>query len=357
MNVYVINIYLFILISILIFIIYKSFNKFIALLLLIVYLVLLTCKRRRNTTKFNNGYVRHIDTRKNVVKDMAKYCDKPVEIKVWTYWSGSKSNMVKICINRIYKSCKLSSSKGIKFIHIHLNSDNLSEYLDCNFSDYLSYNFSNMKKIRLKTDLIRLYLLYNYGGIWLDASIYLFRHINKVFVEDINTVLNNSSYFIALYNPHNNNNVDFPIIENNAIFCNKGNKIVKLWLDEMLKVKDFSDNTLLDYYKKHKLDYLKNLKPIYHYAYFCLFVVILKHGGIKSFDNVILKNCIDYNYFCYKSIEINDFMYKNIEDFYKKYNKNNLYMVKFINSKRKYIDNNWENIKEDSIIKGNNDYL
>ena len=356
MNVCVINIYLFIFISIFIFIIYKNINKFIALLLLILYLILLLLLSSCVSTKRFKS-IRQIDTRKNFVKDTEKKYDKPVEIKVWTYWDGNKSNMVNLCLDRIYKSCKISSNKYIKFIHIHLNKNNLFDYLDNKFSKYLAYNFPNMKKISLKSDLIRLYLLYNYGGIWLDASIYLFKHIDKVFVHDIDTLLNNGSYFVGLYNPNNNNNFDFPIIENNTLFCNKGNKLVKLWLDEMLKVKDFSDKTLNDYYKDNKLYYLKNLLPVYHYSYFCLFVVILKHGGIKSFDNVILQNCMDYNYFSYKSFVMEDFIYKNIEDFYKKYNKNNLYMVKFINNTRKYIDNNWENTKEDSIIKGNIGFL
>ena len=79
---------------------------------------------------------------------------------IWSYWSGPKNYFVK----KSYESWKKYLPEwDIKL----LNDEDLVKY-DIKKPD----NFEKLVKAK-QSDVIRLNLLYNYGGVWLDATIIL----------------------------------------------------------------------------------------------------------------------------------------------------------------------------------------
>lgn len=98
--------------------------------------------------------------------------DSPSENVVWQYWAQgieSSPEIIKICLKSVNS---YFSRHGYKVIY--LNNKNIYEYLDINplFFKKASAN-KNGFSITALSDLIRLGLLYNYGGIWCDATVFI----------------------------------------------------------------------------------------------------------------------------------------------------------------------------------------
>ena len=87
--------------------------------------------------------------------------------KVWMFWySGYETAppLIKKCIDRV------RSIEGIDFIFI--DKDNLQQY----FGDYdkvMPIFYAGRISVTHLSDLLRLYLLKEYGGFWLDATIFV----------------------------------------------------------------------------------------------------------------------------------------------------------------------------------------
>ena len=79
---------------------------------------------------------------------------------IWSYWDGPDNDLNKCCL-KSWK--KFLPEWDIRL----LDRDSVEIYIIKKPSTY-----SNLT-ITAKSDLIRLNLLYNYGGIWLDTSILL----------------------------------------------------------------------------------------------------------------------------------------------------------------------------------------
>ena len=52
------------------------------------------------------------------------------KIFIWTFWEGTPSELVDICLKRIDKSCQEGSDEKVSYVHIHLTNDNLRKYLE-----------------------------------------------------------------------------------------------------------------------------------------------------------------------------------------------------------------------------------
>ena len=80
---------------------------------------------------------------------------------IWTYWNDV--NSLTLTIHEIIMSWKVwNPTMNVVIIH----SGNIDRFLPEN-------NFSMVSDIALRSDLIRLSLLYHYGGVWLDPSVIL----------------------------------------------------------------------------------------------------------------------------------------------------------------------------------------
>ena len=88
--------------------------------------------------------------------------------KIWVFWwQGIESAplIIKLCINNMRKYIK---DKEI----IIIDQNNFSDYV--NLPEYIIEKFnSRYISIQAFSDIIRIYLLYYYGGAWLDATLFI----------------------------------------------------------------------------------------------------------------------------------------------------------------------------------------
>lgn len=91
--------------------------------------------------------------------------NKPI---LWVYWENKDGTItpdyIKLCFETIEKHCSKS------FNIIKLNNLNINKYLP----EVINYDLSNLL-IAQKVDFYRVYLLYKYGGLYIDADTLVLR--------------------------------------------------------------------------------------------------------------------------------------------------------------------------------------
>jgi mannosyltransferase OCH1-like enzyme len=207
---------------------------------------------------------------------------------IWTFWENeSNDKNIDFLIKKCFKSWGIYCPNWNIII---LNYGNLNNWVKDIPIELKNYNLT------FKSDYFRLYLLYNYGGVWLDSSIFLTCNIDffiknekKIifFIEDFNKDYIYSNWFIISLYPKN-------------IFFKECLQEFNLFLKNPHKYENnikFNNNPI--YYKyKSWCNYIKNsvskkdLK-LYNNYYFVCYLFFLK---------VIDKKPKDIFYF-YKSLE------------------------------------------------------
>ena len=157
---------------------------------------------------------------------------------IWQFWGQGwdfekLSDVVKIS----YKSVE-KYKKDYEIIHLDMN----------NINDYLEIPAYILKKVENKkmgfahfTDIIRLALLYNYGGVWIDATILLTDYLPQEYFE--------MDYFMFQRDDNLENKKDWEDYDdfyfswnnemkvrvlNSIIFAKKNNEIIKTLLNMLL---------------------------------------------------------------------------------------------------------------------------
>lgn len=148
--------------------------------------------------------------------------DKPItEETVWTYWHSSyQPKIVKRCIKN-WKT--VGSCTDVRVLNRNTVLKWIPEETMAEFSS-ITNNEAN------KSDLIRLYLLHRYGGIWMDASVFANRKLSS-WVPKGDTV------FCFKADRFSKKNVT--CLENFFIKAKPGDKLIKDWLN--MCINDFSD--------------------------------------------------------------------------------------------------------------------
>jgi mannosyltransferase OCH1-like enzyme len=158
--------------------------------------------------------------------------------------------LVKKCI----KSWKIQNpTYTIHMIH----KDNLVEYVPINWDDMI-----HVTSQQFKSDVIRLYVLAERGGVWMDASVYLNKSLDWIHSYQSNT----SCDFIGY---KQNSFRNYPIIESWFIACVPNSRFVTDWKDEFFKI--HSHSTITSYITSLeqngiKLDFLHNKEYLSVYA-------------------------------------------------------------------------------------------
>ena len=132
-----------------------------------------------------------------------KLSETPKEYRIWQYWNGDIQNapdIVKCCIKSVKKY------KG-NLEHVILSDETIKNYIT--IPDYI-YELKNRGIIKAAhfADIVRTYLLYEYGGLWIDATVLLTAPLPEyirdselfVFKHNINDDpdgLNMANYFIS----------------------------------------------------------------------------------------------------------------------------------------------------------------
>ncbi len=134
---------------------------------------------------------------------------EPVENdkNVFIYWEGPEYSLISLLRKIIYKF-----SDGGKNYKVHfLNDSNISQYID------IPEEYFNLSIVQ-KADLVRVNVVYKYGGIWLDSDTLVMSNLASLF-----DIIDNQSGFL--------------IKENNIYVCNGvfGSKSKTQFLSEYAK--------------------------------------------------------------------------------------------------------------------------
>lgn len=147
----------------------------------------------------------------------AEYKNLHIPKKIWTYWSGKRSACAEAC---------LAALKDLNrdFEIITLDDSNISDYLPS------LPPLPNDLPVQLVSDFIRLSLLENYGGIWIDRSVIVTESLSWV----IDKAAENNVETICFYNESPKvykKDHSRPIIENGFIAATKGSRFISSWLN------------------------------------------------------------------------------------------------------------------------------
>ncbi|MGV0939605.1 capsular polysaccharide synthesis protein [Empedobacter sp. ULE_I140] len=161
---------------------------------------------------------------------------------VWIYWNGLSSETVDICLKTIK-----SKLKGYE-INV-LNDNNLKYYLENlpqRRDDFPIANYS---------DLIRLALLKQYGGVWIDASTYITDNFD--WLELLQE--NHKAELIGFYSDISTSNLKYPILENYFLATTKSSLFINRWYEDYLKC--YTSPNPVNYFNeiKDNLDFMQNI--------------------------------------------------------------------------------------------------
>lgn len=132
---------------------------------------------------------------------------------IWMFWYDVNiPNLIRICIERI----------------IDLNPDYEIKLLNrYSVNDFIDIDLDNSKiPLANVTDLIRLKLLKQYGGVWLDASIIMNRPIDWFIDNEINNV-----DLICFYREVLSTNITYPVVESWFLMAPKESRYISAWLE------------------------------------------------------------------------------------------------------------------------------
>lgn len=214
--------------------------------------VYLTCTRSRNLSfaankvndwerfYFKNKRIEStMDFNKDIYVKLAKP-NKPnfnIPKIIWMYWDGDVLPLILNCIERVKK---INPDFQVEV----LNKSTLHTYVKD--KDLLFYLENHIAKPQLLTDLLRLYLLKEYGGIWLDASIIL-----NVKIEDmvqLNTQFDLQGFYFSKHFQKFGKN-DFPLIENWFLAAPKNSALISQWFHHLSQVCIYDVETIINQLK------------------------------------------------------------------------------------------------------------
>lgn len=286
------------------------------LAILIVILIYITLKFKESFSGSGDG-----DGKEN---------DNKIPKKIWTFWHDNEENAPEI-VKLSYKSMK-KLNPDYKFYQI--NFSNYKEYVD----DVRIINIieNPLVIINHKSDLLRLYLVNKYGGIYFDSSILLLKPLDWIMKEY-------SGDIIMFKNSNHTTNDKYPVLENWFIASKPNtdfNTIVMELFIEMLSNTDTLPYEFMKLKNDLYVDY-QNFKNhnIYYLMYFINIYVQFRYNIKTKIDFLDFKN--HYFMFIYKPEECPKFsslFYKKIDDKLFKFLLNNKF-IKLTKDMRECISN------------------
>ncbi|RLZ11319.1 hypothetical protein EAH57_02830 [Acinetobacter sp. 2JN-4] len=201
--------------------------------------------------------------------------------KIWMYWEGSLSSFVEKCVEQVKKT---NPDYEVNF----LTPDTVKKFCDI---DYERFQHATPQQ---KADLIRFELIYQYGGIWLDASIIVYESLD--WIQDV--VIKYKTNSFAYYRAKNTTNLDFPVLENWLLASTAKNIFFKQWFDELSKAIELSPKVYIQQIKNSDTNAKDIFQEIGRLEYLVAYVACQK--VMRAYlPSMTLINC-DKNAFFYQ---------------------------------------------------------
>lgn len=196
---------------------------------------------------------------------------------IWQYWGQGIDNETPTVVQDCFASV---DEHKADWTVIRLDDKTFSEYVE--FPDFVKQKVdSGIFNKTLFSDLLRLALLKLYGGVWLDATIYMTDKIPNdlatldYFMYQRDNEEKNKSFWENSYAYYWNWNPNFKVnVLNSIFFAKKNGKVINTLLDIMLyywatqhDVKDYFffqvlyNDLIVGYLKDHKCKVISDVKP------------------------------------------------------------------------------------------------
>jgi hypothetical protein len=155
---------------------------------------------------------------------------------IWQFWNNSDGRTTPEIVKASIES--VSKFKG-DFEHQILNDSTIE-----NYSDLPGYVFDRLKTGQMCyahfADLLRLNLLKNHGGIWIDATAYMTNFIHGYII--------NSDFFVFLTSDLSR--YPYVLVQNCFIRSKKGGFLCKAWYETCIKYWK-TETEAFDYFQHH----------------------------------------------------------------------------------------------------------
>lgn len=195
---------------------------------------------------------------------------------IWTYWDNPNSlpDVVKYCIHGWIKH---NPNYEIKILTLN------------NYETYVIIpekikNHPNYKDTTQRfSDLLRCYVLTEYGGIWCDASVIMNKPLDD-WLFPMKTDF--SGFYLETMAGNSPVETQHPLIESWFFACTKDSEFMKLWKDEFSKLADYA--TVDDYIHSRINEYKINpgIIPSYLLSYLAIYISSQK---VLQYDNYPLE--------------------------------------------------------------------
>ena len=182
-----------------------------------------------------------------------QYILEGIPKNIWTFWNSDKiPDVVTKCINTWRKHCPDYTITILTPSNLHLHVCNARNILELPFSDTPQ---------RL-ADFVRLHVLFEHGGYWMDSSIILFGSLDVFSVQQRRLRTEFVGYYIESFTV----DTRYPVIENWFFGCVKNSTFVGQWRDEFMRINSYrSAMTYVDHIRMHGI----NLSGIpYHMSFY-----------------------------------------------------------------------------------------
>ena len=137
---------------------------------------------------------------------------------IWMYWEGPLPKLVGRCMQRIQE---MHSDYQVNI----LGPDSVQSFCSFDFQQAIIQKATPQQR----ADLIRFNLIYQYGGIWLDASISVYEKLD--WINDL--VQQNKTQGFVYYRAKNTTIKEFPVIENWLLASIAQNDFYQHWFDAL----------------------------------------------------------------------------------------------------------------------------
>ncbi|QBQ15285.1 glycosyltransferase family 32 protein [Acinetobacter haemolyticus] len=201
--------------------------------------------------------------------------------KIWMYWEGDIPEFVGKCVENIRSK---NSTYEVNF----LTPSTVKSF--CN----IDYSRLQNATPQQKADLIRFELIYQYGGIWLDASTIVYESLDWI----QNLVSKHQTNSFAYYRADNTTHPDFPVLENWLLASTAKNIFFKKWLDEFYKAIELSPKIYIQQIRDTDVNYQDLFQEIGRLEYLVAYVACQKVMR-ENLPSMTLINC-DKNAFFYQ---------------------------------------------------------